>query len=47
MTIFWISYGVLWVVLAIQGFAFLETIRQIGLLRKQVGPYQGASLVPP
>lgn len=36
----------LWAVLAIQSFAFLETIRQIGLLRKQVGPYQGASLVP-
>lgn len=46
MTIFWISYGVLWVVLAVQSFAFLETIRQIGLLRKQIGPYQGASLVP-
>jgi thiol-disulfide isomerase/thioredoxin len=46
MTVFWVSYGVLWLVLAVQGFAFLEVIRQIGLLRKQVGPYQGAALVP-
>jgi thiol-disulfide isomerase/thioredoxin len=46
MTIFWVSYGVLWLVLAVQSFAFLEVIRQIGLLRKQVGPYQGAALVP-
>lgn len=45
-TVFWVSYGVLWLVLAVQGFAFLEVIRQIGLLRKQVGPYQGAALVP-
>jgi thiol-disulfide isomerase/thioredoxin len=46
MTVFWVSYGVLWLVLAVQGFAFLEVIRQIGLLRQQVGPYQGAALVP-
>jgi thiol-disulfide isomerase/thioredoxin len=46
MTVFWVSYGVLWLVLGVQGFAFLEVIRQIGLLRKQIGPYQGAALVP-
>jgi thiol-disulfide isomerase/thioredoxin len=46
MTIFWISYAVLWVVVAVQGFAFLEAIRHIGLLRERLGPYQGAGIVP-
>ena len=46
MTIFWISYGALWLVVAVQGFAFLEAIRHIGLLRERVGPYQGARLAP-
>jgi thiol-disulfide isomerase/thioredoxin len=46
VTIFWVSYGALWLVVAVQGFAFLEAIRHIGLLREQVGPYEGARLVP-
>lgn len=46
MNVFWVSYGVLWLVVAVQGFAFLEVIRHVGLLREQVGPYQGAALVP-
>ncbi len=34
-TIFWISFGLLWVIVVIQGFALLEVLRQIGLIHKQ------------
>lgn len=45
MSIFWVSYAVLWIIVLIQGFAFLEILRQIGLLRRQIGPQQGAMIV--
>jgi peroxiredoxin len=44
--IFWSSYVVLWVVVAIQGLAFVEVLRQQAALRRRVGPDQGASLMP-
>lgn len=44
--VFWVSYAVLWVVVAIQSFAFLELLRQIAALRRRVGVDQGASLMP-
>lgn len=40
--IFWVSFGLLWVIVAIQSFAFLELLRQIGQIRQQLGPRQGA-----
>ncbi len=46
MAILWISYAALWVIVAIQGFAFLELLRQIGVIRKELGPKQGALIVP-
>jgi hypothetical protein len=44
--IFYVSYVLLWAVVAIQGFAFLEILRQQAALRRRVGPDQGASLMP-
>jgi AhpC/TSA family len=44
--IFWSSYVILWVVVAIQGLAFVEVLRQQAALRRRVGPDQGASLMP-
>lgn len=43
--IFWVSFGLLWILVVIQGLAFLEVLRQIGQLRKQVGPQQGALIM--
>lgn len=44
--VFWVSYALLWLLLVIQGLAFLEVLRQVGLLRRQVAPQQGAMIVP-
>lgn len=44
--IFWISYIALWLVVVLQGFAFLEVLRQVGYLRREIGPQQGAMKVP-
>lgn len=46
MTVFWLSYAVLWALVAIQGFAFLELLRQVGQIRRELGPKQGALIVP-
>jgi hypothetical protein len=40
--IFWVSFALLWLLVAIQGFTLLEVLRQIGQIRKQIGPQQGA-----
>jgi len=42
---FWVSYVGLWLLVAGQGFAFLELVRQIGVLRRQLGPQQGAGII--
>lgn len=44
--IYWVSYVLLWLLVLVQGFAFLEVLRQIGVIRKQLEPQQGALLVP-
>jgi hypothetical protein len=44
-TIFWISFGLLWIIVAILGLAFLEMLRQVGQLRKQIGPQQGVMIM--
>jgi hypothetical protein len=44
--IFYASYVLLWLVVAIQGLAFLEILKQQAALRRRVGPDQGASLMP-
>jgi thiol-disulfide isomerase/thioredoxin len=44
--VFWVSYVILWLVLLVQGLAFLEVLRQMGTLRRQVGPLQGAGVIP-
>jgi hypothetical protein len=44
--IFYASYAVLWLIVVIQGFAFLEILRQQAALRRRLGPDQGASLMP-
>lgn len=36
-SIFLVSYALLWILVALISFAFLEVLRQIGQLRKQVG----------
>lgn len=46
MALFWMSYASLWAIVVIQGFAFLELLRQIGVIRKELGPKQGALIVP-
>jgi len=43
--IFWVSFGLLWILVVIQGLAFLELLRQVGQLRKQVGPQQGVLIM--
>lgn len=43
--LFWSSYGLLWILVIVQGLAFLEVLRQVGLLRKQIGPMQGAGIM--
>jgi thiol-disulfide isomerase/thioredoxin len=43
-TLFWISFGILWVIVVIQGFALLEVLRQIGFLRKQQSAQQQGNL---
>jgi hypothetical protein len=45
VSIFWVSYAALWIIVLIQGFAFLEVLRQVGLLRRQIEPQQGAMIV--
>lgn len=43
MTVFfWVSFAVLWLVVVIQGLAFLEVLRQVSQLRRQVAPQKGA-----
>ncbi len=44
--IFWVGFAALWVLVAIQGFAFLELLRQVADLRKQLGLRPGALVVP-
>lgn len=44
--LFWSSYVALWVVVVVQGLAFVEVLRQQAALRRRVGPDQGASLLP-
>jgi hypothetical protein len=39
--IFWISYAVLWVLVAVQGLAFLEMVRQNAQLRDALHVYEG------
>ncbi len=39
--VFWFSYAFLWILLAIQGFAFLEIVRQLGQIREQLGLHDG------
>jgi hypothetical protein len=39
--IFWISFGILWVIVAIQGFAQLEVLRQLGQMHKEHQAGQG------
>lgn len=43
--IFWVSFGLLWLLVAIQGFTLLEVLRQIGQIRKQIGQTQGTFIV--
>ena len=43
--VFWVSYVLLWVVVAVQGLAFLEALRQMAALRRRVGADQGAALL--
>lgn len=43
MTVFfWVSFAVLWLIVVVQSLAFLEVLRQIGQLRRQVAPQKGA-----
>lgn len=42
---FWLSFGVLWLLVVVQGFAFLEVLRQIGQIRHQLEPQQGALII--
>jgi len=42
-TVFWVSYALLWIVVAVQGFAFLELMRQAAQLREALQVYQGPS----
>ena len=42
---FWVSFGILWLLVVIQGFAFLEVLRQVGQIRHQLEPQQGALLI--
>jgi hypothetical protein len=44
--IFWVSFGLLWVIVVIQGFAFLEVIRQVGQIRRFLGDKQGVLFMP-
>jgi hypothetical protein len=39
--IFWVSYAALWVVVAVQGLAFLELVRQAAQLRDALQIYEG------
>lgn len=43
---FWISYVLLWVVVAVQSLALLEVMRQIAAIRRRVGSDQGAAMLP-
>ena len=43
---FWISYVLLWTVVAVQSFALLEVMRQIAAIRRRVGSDQGAAMLP-
>jgi hypothetical protein len=44
-TVLWVSFGLLWVVVLVQSFAFVELLRQVGSMRRQLGPPQGALIV--
>ncbi|GEM_PF-1513059 len=44
--LFWVSFGALWLIVAVQGFAFLEVLRQVGEMRRQLGSRQGVMIVP-
>jgi hypothetical protein len=41
--IFWITYAALWVMVAVQGVAFLELLRQTAQMREQLSVYTGPS----
>jgi hypothetical protein len=43
--VFWISFGLLWCIVAIQGFVLLEVLRQIGQIRKPIEHGEGSLLV--
>lgn len=43
--LFWMSFALLWIIVAVQGFALLEVLRQIGYIRKQLGSRQGALIM--
>lgn len=44
--VFWLSYVALWLVLLVLSLAFVEVLRQLGTLRRQLGPMQGAGIIP-
>jgi len=44
--LFWISFALLWLLVIIQGFAFLEVLRQIGQINKRLGTRLGARIMP-
>ena len=43
-TLFWLSYALLWILVVVQGLAFLEIVRQLSQLRQRL-PRQGALVV--
>ena len=43
--VLWVSFVLLWIVVLVQSFAFIEILRQVGSIRRQLGPPQGALLV--
>lgn len=45
-SLFWLSFALLWALVVVQGLAFLELLRQVAQLRKDVGPSLGALIVP-
>ena len=43
MTVFfWVSFAALWLIVVVQGLAFLEVLRQISQLRRNMKPQKGA-----
>ncbi len=43
--LFWLGFGLLWIIVVVQGFALLEVLRQIGFIQKRLGPRQGALIM--